>query len=474
MPWTKYYDPKASTIKSVFTYSSTVFELVLKKSEFWAYILWNLLATTICIYWVKDGDIQQFEWEAATVMQYVMTFFVTFYNDRCFERYHEMYPACQDFMDAVVCFVQEMNASLWHEELQSYRIACTKYLLAVVYEYYMIVCGGKLSNKSWQLLINKGLLTDEEAATLENYPGGQATLVICSWVLFIMRAAVAHDCLWSRPADGTNRHQQSVHIYNRHSRHIMTMLKAAHRIGYMMALPIPFAYYHLMNLILALNILLLATFPALFRSYWTVLPFFVALLIYMGLREVSTALADPFNKDPVDFPIPAFISQTFDRAVCLMLSFLRPDARNRVLQQVLYCEDFTEDQLKRPMKTAYFSSDKRGIPKGVGIQCKWNYGSVFEDESYLSDEHSRKTLLLKSLYEAKQQDGEVEEDAESSVTADSDSSREEKARKAEEARQHQDLLSLQLTDLNHELEKIKLLSKKWRNGELQQASTYEI
>jgi len=362
-------------------------------------------------------------------------------------------------MDSVTFFVQEMNVSLWHEELHQHRLACTKYLLAVVYEYYMIVCGGKLSSRSWQELINKGLLTEEEAATLENYPGGQATLVICSWVLFILRDALVHNCLWSRPADGTNRHQQSVHIYNRHSRLVMGMLKSAHRIAYMIALPIPFAYYHLMNLILAFNIMLLATFPALFRSYWTVLPFFVALLIYMGLREVSTALADPFNQHPVHFPIPAFVSQTFDRAVCLFLSFQRPDARQHVIRNVQNCEEFTEEQLKRPMKTAYFANDKRGVPKGVGTQCKWNYGSVFEDESYLTDKHSRKNMLLASLYDFKDDDLESQPDSISTESVDEEL--EEEARRAEAARVLQESLKLELTDLNHELDKIRLLRQQW-------------
>lgn len=368
MPWTKYYDPKEGTMKSIFTWTGTIFELVLKRSEFWFYILWNIIATTLCIYWIGEKDIHDFEWDAAAVMQYVMTFFVTFYNDRCFERYNALYPSCQDFMDSVVFFVQEMNVSLYHEELQNHRVACTKYLLATVYEYYMIVCGGKLTSKSWQELISKGLLTQEEAATLEAYPGGQATFVLTSWVLFIIRDALVQNCLW----DERGRHQQTVHIYNRHCRQIVAMLKAAHRIGYMMALPIPFAYYHLMNLILVFNIILLATFPALFRSYWTVVPFFVALLIYMGLREVSVALADPFNQDSVDFPIPSFICQTFDRTVCLLLAFHRPEVRKRVIDQVEQCQDFTEEQLKRAVKKKIFANDRRGLPKGTGIQCKWD------------------------------------------------------------------------------------------------------
>jgi len=354
-------------------------------------------------------------------------------------------------MDAVVFFVQEMNVSLYHEGLIKHRIACTKYLLATVYEYFMIVCGGKLTGKSWQQLIDKGLLTEEEAATLESYPGGQATFVLTSWVLFIIRDALVNDCLW---VEG-GRHQQTVHIYNRHCRQIVNMLKAAHKIGYMMALPIPFAYYHLMNLILVFNVMLLATFPALFRSYWTVLPFFVALLIYMGLREVSTALSDPFNQDSVDFPIPSFVSQTFDRAVCLLLAFQNPEVRARVLRQVDLCPAFSNAQLTRPVKANIFNSDRKGLPKGVGMECKWNNVSCFEDEEDLGEKHSKKITIMRALYEHEDDVLTVDENA---VDDGVDEDKLEEERKLKEAKERQEALKEEVKELEAFLEKIRLLN----------------
>lgn len=450
MPWTRYYDPKAASLGALMTWTGAIFELVLTKTEFWMYIAWNLLATTLCIHFIEEGDIQEFEWDAATVMQYVMTFFVTFYNDRCFERYNSLYPSCQDFMDAVVFFVQEMNVSLYHQGLVKHRIVCTKYLLATVYEYFMIVCGGKLSPKSWEQLVKKGLLTEEESETLQCYPGGQATFVLTSWVLFIIRDALVHDCLWVE--DG--RHQQTVHIYNRHCNKIVHMLKAAHRIGYMMGLPIPFAYYHLMNLILVFNVALLATVPAMFRSYWTVFPFFVALLIYMGLREVSTALSDPFNQDSVDFPIPSFLSQTFDRTVCLLLAFEQPDVRARVLQQVEECEDFSTLQLTRAVKKSVFNEVKKGLPKGIGIECRWGIKSVFEDESDLTEKHSKKNVIRGSLFEHEEElPSEPEE-----TTDHIDDEKIEEERKLKEAKERQEALKEEVNELEVYLDKLRKLN----------------
>merc|ERR1719453_2210816 len=111
--------------------------------------------TSVCIFAIEQGMVDAFNWDAAYIMQYVMTFFVTFYNDKCFERYSTLYPACCDFMDNVQFLIQEMNVSLpWHD-LHYHRIAVTKYLMAVVYEYFMIVCGGKLGPKHWDEFVKK-------------------------------------------------------------------------------------------------------------------------------------------------------------------------------------------------------------------------------------------------------------------------------------------------------------------------------
>merc|ERR1712125_69024 len=99
-------------------------------------------------------------------------------------------------------------------------------------------------------------------------------------------------------------HPATVHIYNRMHQHLMDIIAACDQIGHLVAMPVPYVYYHLMNVILTLNIFLLATVPALIGSWYTVYPFAVAALIIMGLREVACSLADPFGEDATDFPVP--------------------------------------------------------------------------------------------------------------------------------------------------------------------------
>jgi len=376
---TRYYDPLAPSLKTLFTWHATVFELVFQRPEFYVYIGWNLAVTTICIFWVEEGVIETFNWDAASIMQYVMTFFVTFYNDKCYERYSDLYPACTDFMENVQLLIQEMNVSLPWRDLHYHRIACTKYLLAVVYEYFMIVCGGKLQSKGWEELIRKGLLTREEVRLLEQFPGGESTFVLTSWVMFILRDALVQDCMWRKRADRPQdwQPQQTVHIFNRHCQYVVEMQRAAHRIGYTMANPIPFAYYHLANIILVFNIMLLSTFSALFRSYFSVLPFGIALLVYMGMREISTALADPFGRDSIDFPIPDFLRSCFDNTVSQLLAFQRSDVRPNILGHIENVEEFTEKNIRRFAEPDLFADDDEPT-KGTATTVQWPSKGVFE------------------------------------------------------------------------------------------------
>ena len=55
---------------------------------------------------------------------------------------------CCEFVECVVAFVHEMNVSMYHDDLYKHRLAATKYLLAIVYETFMVITGGNLSKVS--------------------------------------------------------------------------------------------------------------------------------------------------------------------------------------------------------------------------------------------------------------------------------------------------------------------------------------
>merc|ERR1719305_1239636 len=78
-------------------------------------------------------------------------------------------------------------------------------------------------------------------------------------------------------------------------------------------LPMPFQYFHIMNLMLMLNLLLWAYALGCQDSYFAPIIYMFVQLMFQGIRELSTALSDPFGDDEVDFPITQWMIAVYAR-----------------------------------------------------------------------------------------------------------------------------------------------------------------
>merc|ERR1719506_2751195 len=81
----------------------------------------------------------------------------------------------------------------------------------------------------------------------------------------------------------------------------------------MMELPMPFQYFHIMNLMMMLNLTLWSYSLALEDSYFASLIFVFVQLVFQGIRELSVALADPYGDDEADFPLDEWMTQLYIR-----------------------------------------------------------------------------------------------------------------------------------------------------------------
>eukprot|EP00928_Gymnodinium_smaydae_P018377 TRINITY_DN16998_c0_g1_i1.p1 TRINITY_DN16998_c0_g1~~TRINITY_DN16998_c0_g1_i1.p1 ORF type:complete len:578 (+),score=116.62 TRINITY_DN16998_c0_g1_i1:369-2102(+) len=358
----RYYDQNLSALLAVFKWHATAVQMVLPRTEYWIWILFHIAVTAVVKYVIPPDTIQPFNWGVASSMQFFMTFFVTFYNDMCMHRYHVLYPACCQMKASVANFVQEMSISLHHSALAAYRTTAAKYVLAAVYEYYGVLICGKPSPKLWSELQKKGLLSQEEVGMLRCIETSSGSHVLICWTLLVLQEALRHDAVW--PEEST-KNPLVVHRYNRLHAHVMQLLEAFDKIGHTVAMPVPYPYYHLMNVVLWINIFVLAIVPALFGSWFTVIPFSMACLVVMGLREVAVALADPFGDDAMDFPVIAFVNRAFDDSVALLEALPQPEARSRALQQVLEARPFTGRELGRECRHSSKLNDPNAGPAHI-------------------------------------------------------------------------------------------------------------
>jgi len=71
---------------------------------------------------------------------------------------------------------------------------------------------------------------------------------------------------------------------------------------------VPYPYFHLLNLMLCVNIFLWAVFLGVDPSIWSPLVFFSATFIFMSLMELAVLMSNPFGDDDVDFPLEEWLT----------------------------------------------------------------------------------------------------------------------------------------------------------------------
>eukprot|EP00747_Dinoflagellata_sp_TGD_P181409 gnl/TRDRNA2_/TRDRNA2_35231_c0_seq1.p1 gnl/TRDRNA2_/TRDRNA2_35231_c0~~gnl/TRDRNA2_/TRDRNA2_35231_c0_seq1.p1 ORF type:complete len:726 (+),score=145.03 gnl/TRDRNA2_/TRDRNA2_35231_c0_seq1:185-2362(+) len=352
---------------SVVSRTLNIFGMVCRRLEFWVFLTLHCIFVILTMTGALDTkEFDHAEYEALAGSQFFMTFFLVFYNDHCYKRFHKLYDLCMLSIDSALLFTQELVVAFPHPELDEHKLQAVKYVMAMVWIYFMGTTGGKLQKAEWKEVTRKGLLTKAEAEQLREFPHKQSEsiLILGSWAMQVVDTALAHDCMWRE------RSMRIAHTHNRLNAQCENIITALHEIGAIMALPVPYPYFHTMNVLLGLNLFTLTVFGAFFKTYMTVFPLGVALIFFLGLREVSNALADPFGQDDVDFPIAAFLQYAFDTAACVLESFANPKAVN-VKAILANHTEFTNAQLRRQVKPTIMYP-KAGDPTAVLYPFAWS------------------------------------------------------------------------------------------------------
>jgi hypothetical protein len=82
-------------------------------------------------------------------------------------------------------------------------------------------------------------------------------------------------------------------------------------------MPVPFQYFHLLNMMISVNVALWAYTMAMTESLLAPISFFFASLIYIGMLELAKELSDPFGRDEVDFPLHIWVRYFLENQLTL-------------------------------------------------------------------------------------------------------------------------------------------------------------
>eukprot|EP00927_Polykrikos_kofoidii_P061070 TRINITY_DN55964_c0_g1_i1.p1 TRINITY_DN55964_c0_g1~~TRINITY_DN55964_c0_g1_i1.p1 ORF type:complete len:777 (+),score=119.75 TRINITY_DN55964_c0_g1_i1:197-2527(+) len=367
---TIYYDPQQPIITAALRFQHSSLGFVMRRVDFWIFLSFHCLLVLLFVTDTVDpSDLPVLPWKTTTMIQFFMTCFIIFYTQRCFTRFMKLYVMCTSLLDSVLLFVFELSVSFGSPKLERHRTLATKYVLSATYIVFMSFTGGHPSRTEWKELVHKGHLTNQEMDVLSEYPGN-VTFVLFNWAMQIAQQALSiEEIFWHRPEEfGGTRQQQISHPYNRLDAHVISFLATAEEIGHLVAQPIPFQYYHLMILVLVMNFFLMGYLLALLKMLATIPMFAVFLLVFLGLGELATQLADPFGRDEVDFPVPQFLNYAFDNAICLLEAFNRMD-KQALFASVKKARGFTTDHLRRRFDPNLLYGKTLNMSKRA--ECHW-------------------------------------------------------------------------------------------------------
>mmetsp|Transcript_29423 Transcript_29423/g.67763 ORF Transcript_29423/g.67763 Transcript_29423/m.67763 type:complete len:710 (-) Transcript_29423:133-2262(-) len=272
----------------------------------------------------RVGD-WNFDWTQLGASQFFLNFFITFYNGHCYGRFLRLYNMSMEVIDDCTLLAQELVVAMPAKELLGHRAQIMKYILASVHIFFFHLAGGP-SRQHWKEVIRKGLLTQDELLMLLDYAPGHFAIVhvLTVWAMQVVQLGLRDPTNW------TSRSQRIAHVYNRMDNHVVALLQAMEDLIEIIALPIPYPYYHMMNIIVLMNCMIFAVAAAVnFKTYLTAIPISFIIIFMLSIRSVAVASATPFGyEEDICFPISKFCQYTFDACTCLVGAFTPAEASN--------------------------------------------------------------------------------------------------------------------------------------------------
>mmetsp|Transcript_127154 Transcript_127154/g.406516 ORF Transcript_127154/g.406516 Transcript_127154/m.406516 type:complete len:412 (+) Transcript_127154:118-1353(+) len=296
------YDTKQGLFVTALGCMHTVVPNVLGSFEFWFFLVIHLLVFGVS-HWYRRFDADKFkeheksfglDWHSVNVISGITTFFEVFYANQCYARYLLLYKKANDAFTGVHDLCLYLRIFVGGKE-RGYSRLCARYLLLAIMLHLNQV-RGRDSEADLEELSSLGYLKDLELSALRKLSPDHRPGLVLTWFAGVSEKAFHHSgCAHQvlRPF-----FQKMIHLHN-HLKDITDTMK----------LPVPFQYFHLLCTMVIMNLLLWALSMGLTDSYYSPFIYFCSSFIFVGMMELSSALADPFGEDEVDFPVDDWIRQ---------------------------------------------------------------------------------------------------------------------------------------------------------------------
>jgi len=291
------YDPKAS-FRNLFAWKGTAVKLVFHKLDFWVLLGLNVIFTLTYHYGTDEPEdlSTSDKWPSITqqtllVVGGFITFFMVFFNAEAYQRFfNEYFIACRiRYSVNDVFFLSRVHMDDPRKMVHVLRLCHAGQYLGFFNLPNNREIPGFLEG-GFNRLVEMGVLHKDEVSYLKSIENGNPSTDTLVWAMRILRNEM-------------NTGNMKPPIYRAFESKVMgirdhfdDLLAYSHQ-------PIPFAYYHLMNVVCECYLLVLAYIGIGVTPPYAIAGYFITLLALLGLREAAACLADPMGLDESDIPV---------------------------------------------------------------------------------------------------------------------------------------------------------------------------
>mmetsp|Transcript_62655 Transcript_62655/g.186753 ORF Transcript_62655/g.186753 Transcript_62655/m.186753 type:complete len:380 (+) Transcript_62655:147-1286(+) len=303
-----HYDPEAGYLATAFRLTNTVVPEVLSHIEFWLF-----LALHMSVYVAfrngyldgsdEEGSMLHLGWNEMKIISAATTFFEVFYTNQCFARYNSLYSLSRKMLGNLYDFVFEVRLHLRGTSQSHVRLAGRWFTASVVLFFYET--NSDVSEREWAELLRQGLIKPDEKEFLSQFHRHQRSLILLQWSADVCR-------------DGCTQAKAAANVLKSMVEKLLKSRFLEQAVVDTNELQLPFQYFHLLNMMVVVNLLFWAYGMGTTESAFAPVTFFFAALIFMGMLELASALSDPFGDDEVDFPVVNWMNEFLENTIVLL------------------------------------------------------------------------------------------------------------------------------------------------------------
>lgn len=282
---------------------STVVPFVLMRPEFWLFMAIHLTVYFLFRFdFLMDAEqknsLFHMDWNDVKVITAITTFFEVFYTNQCFHRYLHLYDHVRGMLADVGDLSFELRLYMGPGNKAAWL--AMRFSVLALWLFFQERLGDDSAHElDWEDLIARKLVTPEERHFLEAHTKEERSVLLHVWVGEISRKGLEDA---KAPATMI---KSVVSKLERISDHMVEVSDTVN-------LPVPYQYFHLLNVMIVMNLLVWAVAMGTTMSVFAPVIYYFSALIFMGMMVLGTQLSNPFGDDEVDFPVNDWISDTTD------------------------------------------------------------------------------------------------------------------------------------------------------------------